>query len=374
MKKQTATITFHASHNYGSMLQAYALQQTLFRLGVENDIINLRLPSQRAMYPHPSEHGAKGVKSRIKRVLLNCTIPKYEKQIEQKYRLFEDFLQDKLKLTSEIQSREEIKNLKKYDFYITGSDQCWNTDCHDFDWSYYLDFTDSPNKIAYAASLGPNSSNKKTRTMAKKIKEFKAISVREKDTANVIETLTGNVPVILPDPTLLLECNEWMSLVGNEPIFKGQYIFMYMPYFLPDTYEIASGLSKELKIPLVISNISTGIIDIIHSLKNTTYLLNTGPIEFLNLIANAESVISGSFHALVFSILFHTPFWAVNGDKDNRMKQLLDTYGFSDRTIHLCDAKEKYKVNNNINFFQFETAINNERTKAINFLRTNLNI
>lgn len=124
-KIKTATITFHSSHNYGSMLQAYAFQRYLFSLGVDNEIINLRIPESRKLYPYPSF----GIYPSIKKVFYIFDV--LERRV--KYKKFESFLSSDLRLTEkENKSSDSIIELDgKYDFFISGGDQTWNTRCDD---------------------------------------------------------------------------------------------------------------------------------------------------------------------------------------------------------------------------------------------------
>lgn len=133
---KTATLTFHASHNYGSMLQAYALQQILYNLGVENEIINLRTDIQKGLIPpqlqwcHPCSSLVKLLRHPIRSIAL-----------QRKYHRFEKFLVEQLHLTPELSSKKEVEiylSKHEYDALIVGSDQIWNPACWDFDTSYLL--------------------------------------------------------------------------------------------------------------------------------------------------------------------------------------------------------------------------------------------
>ena len=98
------------------------------------------------------------------------------------------------------------------------------------------------------------------------------------------------------------------------------------------------------------------------------YCINAGPWDFLNLLKNAEVVISGSFHATVFSILFKRPFFAINGDTDNRISQLLFNTNLQNRSIHTNDVAGKVDSWRDINFDDAFEYVNKERTKAIDYL------
>ena len=142
--KKIATITFHASYNYGSNLQAYALQEVVKKLCVNNceyNIINLRTNIQKDMYKNCFEKN--DMKSKLKQILFFSK----EKELMQKNKYFEDFITSKLNLTKEYNSLMELENENLYyDYYIAGSDQLWNLGAKDFDWANYLEFVKADRK------------------------------------------------------------------------------------------------------------------------------------------------------------------------------------------------------------------------------------
>lgn len=377
MKRKTATITFHAAHNYGSMLQAYALQQTLLSMGVDNEIINFRTERQKNFYPNPLELQNVGWFKKFKFFAFNLLIRGYKDSLFKKYKLFEDFLCHNLILTKEYATSDEIKTaLPNYDYYITGSDQCWNTYCGDFDWAYYLDFTDSENKISYASSFGSTAPNEEIQRIKEEVSKFKVISVRESGSADYIKKTSGISVEIMPDPTFLIPNFRWVELAGDSPIIKVPYIFVYTPFARHGTIEIAKRLSRKTGFSIVISNEPTSK-DLIKLLlkKNIIFKMGVGPIEFLNLIKNARYVVTGSFHAVVFSLIFRTPFLAVDGLKDNRMSELLSRFGCKDMAIEFRGNDKSFINKYLINVPEKVTdIINTERNKAMYFLRHALGI
>lgn len=370
--KKTATLTFHAPHNYGAMLQAYALQQTILGLGMDNDIINLRIPEQKQFYALPPESGIE-LKSRIYRGVLGLLFGNYMQNRTKKWDRFEQFLADNLKLTPEISSLVPgIPPATGYDCYITGSDQCWNASCPDFTWAYYLDFITDADKISYASSIGPSAGSVDADKARPLVRDFKAISVRDQDTGKFIESLTGRRHPVLPDPTLLLSRSDWEKMAGDTPLEKGRYIFFYTPYIKPGLYDVADRLSRCLGLPLLISNHTDHRTEAKLRIKGRLRThLDAGPIEFLNLMRNAAAVITGSYHGLLFSAIFHVPFWAYNGDKDLRMKQILNSHGFDNRAINTGNVAEKAPHTFDIDFAQSDAAIARGREAAVSYLTEN---
>ena len=140
-KEKVGIITFHASHNYGSMLQAYALQQTILNMGYDCEIINFRTFRQKNYYRPEFLRGA--LIGQFNRILLYLPFifPLWKKHCK-----FEQFLNEKFRLSSkEYTTEDELKLTKfKYDIYISGSDQIWNPLTFDFDFAYLLAHPTNP--------------------------------------------------------------------------------------------------------------------------------------------------------------------------------------------------------------------------------------
>lgn len=369
--KKIATITFHASYNYGSLLQAYALQQYISSIcnqECEYKIINLRTGKQREMYKTFFEK--KGTFNKVKSKIFFY----YKKPLLRKKELFEKFIAEKLNVTREYESLEELKKAGlKYDYYIAGSDQLWNIRAFDFDWSNFLEFVSVGKRISYAASFGPKKLNM-TESEKKRIKndlqKFDAISVREQGSFEEVKQISNIEAEINVDPTMLIKKNEWINLAEEmQPIINKKYIFLYNLKGR-EYIQLAKRISKELKLPIVISNyrsvkeINFGI----------TKIYDVGPVEFLNLIKNAELVLSSSFHGTIFSILFNKPFYALNGKNDFRINTLLNKMGLEDRSICFDDYKTKCANAYKVNFDLAEKNLEMERKKSEIYLKKALDI
>lgn len=155
--KKISTITFHASYNYGSCLQAYALQEYIKKIEknkCEYKIINLRTKIQKEMYKNCFEK--KDYKNNFKKIIFF----REKKDIINKKNNFESFINEKLNLTKEYNSLDEIKkdNLIS-DYYIAGSDQLWNLQAKDFDWTNFLEFTENREKNIICSKFWTKSSS-----------------------------------------------------------------------------------------------------------------------------------------------------------------------------------------------------------------------
>ena len=369
MTRKTATITFHASHNNGSNLQAYALQQTMIRLGYQNEIINLRTERQKDLYTVFTKR--KGMKYVIK----NLAHLMYFFPLKKAYKRFEHFINNKLIVTKEYATEEELsKENLQYDTFIAGSDQIWNPIPTDFDWSYYLTFVNGCRKISYAPSFGQLASKGDDATkkrIADVLKTFDAISVREQGAADNVKQLIGVEPQIVLDPTLLLNKQEWLHLIKDkERIVKGDYIFFYTLFADLERMDIVKRVSKAMGLPVVTSNFSNQY-DVFNPFKKC---YEAGPLEFLTLIRDAKLVVVSSFHGTVFSALLNVPFFAIDGMTDARISTLLTTVGLETREITADNVEEKCKCAYDIDFESVNKCIEAARKPSIEFLKRNLEV
>lgn len=332
-------ITFHASHNYGSMLQAWALQTFLEKRGHQVEIVNYRSQLQKAVYHKPISFARWDVAlATFKRMLL---YPKSIPLLNEKWQLFEDFLQNELNITNEYHSVEELQKARMdYDLLICGSDQIWNTGAPDCGEAYFGNWF-SGKKISYAASLGPEPEKCDSMFLEQQINDFDAVSVREQRSLDyLIEQRIVKNGCVVCDPTLLLDGDDYNIHIDDEPLIQGDYVFFYTAVGLPphQYFKIASEIGREMGCQVVTEKASYP--KDIKRYGNVRNYIPTGPSEFLNLIRYAKCVCGDSFHLQVFSILFHKDFYCINGDKDGRTNHLLKQLGLESRIIRL-DNPEK---------------------------------
>lgn len=367
MKKvRTATITFHKAVNYGAILQTYALQQSILKLGVDNNIIDYDCKFVSDVYKLIN---IKSIKLFIKS-LIAFRIYYHRKN------KFKSFIKKYIILTNpvnkDILKSEEFNN--KYDFFITGSDQVWNYEITNLDDAYFLNFVKDESKVkSYAASFGISYIPEKLRLKYKNyLKRFSSILVREKTGAKLIENLIDKKVNVVLDPVLLLNKNEWNEIAAKTKFddIKDKYILVYME--TPYIKLFAENLSAKYKIPIF--NISHFILKKKNKIGNTECEL--GPEEFISAIKNAKFIVAASFHAVVFSIIYNKDFFINNKDKSrenraSRQKDLLDLLEISDREIfnHDDDADFVPIDWNNVN-----KKLEIERNKSINELKKMLGV
>lgn len=337
MGEKIGILTYHAAHNYGSMLQAYALQTYLEHQGFNPQIINLRIKAQKKAYNNPL--GKIGGRT-IKRMLLS---PKKLYNEWGKWKKFESFLHQKLKLSAkEFHVWDEVlEYINKSNFYaiICGSDQIWNMTCVDYNEAYFLPANlNKTKKIAYAPSFGGFIDRFKDDTSAFFIKKnalvFDSLSVREKSGADFLSSLLNCKIPVVPDPTLLLTTKDYESLITDTPVIQGDYVLYYTPWHVEKAENIALQIGKKYGCPVIMTNGNN------QTNRHILQKNNIGPIDFLNAIKYAKVVCGLSFHLVVFSLLFEKEFFSIDGDRDNRLKTLLNSMGLNDRAISLDETFE----------------------------------
>lgn len=369
--KKIGLITFHSSHNYGSNLLVWSFQRYLSKFkSVQSEVIDFRTHKRDELYSLFKKNN--NLKNIIKNFLIICNF----KKLKIKYLRHEMFIEKYLKKTSKIyKTNKELKAEKfNYDVFISCGDQIWNTFSIDFDWSYFLNFSNDVKKASYSVSMGPLNKkieNKKIQKIQKYVLSYDYISVRESGTCDKIKKIIneGTKININIDPVFLVKKAEWEKQFELIPTKKNKYIFYYSLNPSKENNKLLNKISKILNMPVVISKM-TNQFDIFNNFEKQ---FDSGPIEFLNLIYNAELVISSSFHGNVFAMVFQKPFYALNGKKDNRINHLLKKFLLEDRYLDINNYT-KCKNYRKINYKIYNKEIDKEIDKTDKYIKKILNI
>lgn len=371
--KKVGILTFHASHNCGSMMQAYAMQKQMEKMGLENEIIDFQNEGQKDMYA--VVHKKKNIKNFIKNSLLLFSREKIQRQWDD----YEEFKNKTFKLSSEKYSNynELLKSNDKYNIFLSGADQIWNITIKDSDDCYFLNFVDNnKTKIAYSPSFGAKNILEYSDNPAKYekfLKSYNHISIRENNGKKWIKDLINeDVPVVL-DPTLLLEKDDYECLIESSGV-KGDYIFYYAPTYSRKIDSFVKSISKKYKMPVVVWNASEYYMkkEYINGFK-LPYKINPG--TYLDLIKNAKLVITTSFHGTIFSTIYRKKFFVIkNGNMystDDRVITLVNELAIENRLI-------EPNFDSNCNYFedvdynQYEKNLSRLQKESIDFLRGSL--
>lgn len=351
-------LTFHCAHNFGAVLQCYALQETLKTMGHEVYIIDYRPDYLIKPYKIFSLHRLKS-KNPLKCIFKMMVELSSIQARKIRKRGFDQFINSRFQLFPISRLSED----SHFDLFIFGSDQIWNPKFN----HYKLDpiflgcssvFSDTP-KIAYAASMGmkelPNKQIEKEFSNA--LQSFRSISVRERSFQDYIEKVSGLKSKTVIDPTLLLTSLQYDRLIGKKMI-QEDYILVY---------QIAGSVSLTQNISVLQKSLRKKVIDISpFSRKGLKY----SPYDFLNLIKYADLILTTSFHGTVFSCIFQKDFYtfSINKDIDNRSKNLLESLSLEERMI-----KDISEINSkHIDYEIINKSIKMLQSEAIKWLIENL--
>lgn len=356
-------ITLHRWFNYGSMLQAYALNRILNELeGCECELID---------YTPPKIDNNRSYKLYNDLPEYSEERKTYQKEIAERKRAFNNFME--LYKCSGIvyRSDEELEEKPPiYDKYVTGSDQIWNVNMRIASRAYFLAFTESREKYALSTSCG-RCKEKELREYGEYIKKYKKIYMRETDGAETIGNIIGNkLTETMIDPTLILSTEKWNEITSNSRIVKEPYVACYAT--LDDELEKMLPLLKEIHMYTNKEIVLFGMI----LPRNEPWIKNlvaVGPLEMINLIKNADLVFTHSFHGTAFSVNYNIPFLTYNDELENPRKEgLLGLLGLQDRIVHNVNEC-KTALQKDCSFLYANTILERERNRAYDIIKECVN-
>lgn len=386
--KKALIVTWYNNYNYGTALQACSLKKVLenpkcTRLeAAQNCEFNLEC----SFLPHRAKKKL-NLARKIKKIFKLSAYKEKRRQYEDmnlmeekreffeiREKAFERYLKENVKLAAEhnIQSRKELLDMgKKFDLYVAGSDQIWNP--VNLDDTYLLGWVDKDKKkISYASSLSikeiPSSYHKKYR---KALKDFKAVSIRDKQCQQQLENIVGRSVTTVADPVVLLGANELRN--SCIPIDSSNYVFSY---FLGQNIEhreyvckFSKENNREIKSMIGVSGANLKSDRILEEFADW----DVDPWKFVSYIYHSDFVITDSFHATVIAVLLHKNFVVLEKDKtrpeqNNRIREFLSVVGLEDRWNYIPDSMEEVKIENH-RWEQADCNINQTRETSFHFLK-----
>ena len=355
-------ITQPLSRNYGGILQNYALQQTLIKLGHTPYTFDLECPFSWKFW------AISIVKNIIKCIIGRpFNFPQTIYRVRTQERILRTFVDKNISITKPRTQSLNVSPIleNNIDALIVGSDQVWRPQYNYNIADMYLDFAKEQNvkRIAYAASFGTDEweyTEEETLVCRSLAKKFDAISVREKSGIYLCKKNLGVSAVHLIDPTMLLTADDYKKLLAHIPESKSEYLFAYILDQTEEKIEYVMRYAENLGLEFIIKGADTKLSDD-DSIEN--WLAN---------FRDAKYVITDSFHGSVFSIIFNKPFTAL-GNKTrglSRFNTLLEMLSLEDRLI---DATENIACSIALSkWSEVNTKINEYRKRSLDFLSTNL--
>lgn len=328
-------------YNYGGIIQNWALQQVLMRMGHEPEMIfltahskpNARLIAMRCL---------SFAKCIIKKYLLNRSDVYIHSVLKPRYnpsapQYVDDEFVKRLRKTKPLDVSVDLEKFidkRRYDAFIVGSDQVWREEYSPNILSFFLNFLpadDTRKRIAYAASFGKEHdyiSSEKMPECIRLLSRFDSVSVRETEGISIIQHDFGREQVEkVLDPTLLLSSADYERLIKPNDHHRTPYIASYILDSNNDKSAIIAQIAIEKGLPVNKINIE----------------LSSGDMatmsQWLANFADADFVVTDSFHGCVFSIIFGKPFIAIaNAERGvGRFVSLLEEFGLTNRLVYSFD-------------------------------------
>ena len=317
-------MTFLHNDNYGSVLQAWALQQALLEMGYDARHMDYR-PSRAEKTRNLLRSG------NSPRLVLEGMRKRRVRSWGATSELHERFVRERLALSEPCANHRALERAAgEYDLLLCGSDQIWSPV-----WlnpAYFLDFADKP-RVAYAPSLGVKAlpSPAKCRRMAALVRPFSAVSVREEEGAALLEELTGTRPAVMPDPVTLRTREQWQAL-AEPPARWEPYLLCYFIGDQAGYWQAVASLAERLGLPVL-------AVPKTEAAYQAGYELAEGvsPTKWLGLLNGAAHIVTDSFHGATFACILNRPFTVLRRDreddpesKNSRVDQLLRMLALTD--------------------------------------------
>ena len=367
-------ITYHSAYNYGSALQAFATQKVVEALDLNVEIINYRMLEQRHFYS--LYRSLKFCKGAVVKNLLQLPIHSKRKKRQQE---FEKFFYEFMRLSKEFSEPEDIVQIwDKYDTVISGSDQIWNKhscELEHSDWRYiepYFLKGFSGKKISYASSTA-NMNNSELSRILPYIKQFFYISMREKSSAERLTKLLGRPVENVLDPTFLLTKDDWIVNLQLQKNDDERYILVYSLGGPKQLIQLLPVMARLVKKRNCKAKVVTPFAYLPYPDKHIEYHPEYGPIEFMNVLYNAEAVVTDSYHGTILSVNFGKEFYSIckSSGSEFRKTDILDQLGLHERIISNVSTIPELCLSP-IDYADVYDKLDSLRRHSLNYLKTAL--
>lgn len=348
MKIGIITLPLHT--NYGGILQAYALQTTLEQMGHQVEILEEPL-----VYKHAS------LNRYIRRILKKCVGKRSIINYEGFMRKWQPRVAANINQFINTYIHRRIVNFDslsdgEYDAFVVGSDQVWRPSYNHHIKNAFLGFAENwknVKRIAYAASFGVDNwefTEEQTDECKKLIQRFDLVSVREDTAVNLCKEQLGIVATHVLDPTMLLSVDNYQKLIGELKISDKPYLFSYLLDESEEKINILKDICNKLNLPVRKIKLENDISKI--PMSRLKSLIYPSIQEWLASFAQADFVVTDSFHGTVFSIIFNKPFVVLpnKGRGVSRFESLLKTVGLLHKNRQDPDLLIRYYKCSKSNF------------------------
>lgn len=351
MKKVGIITFFYNNMNYGGLLQAFALPFVIQK--------HIGIPAEQIRYSQQNTDTdlctSKSKKSlSIYQLGINFFSALTSNKRSIRKESFLEFMND-IPHSRNIYSHETIQQCNSnYEIFICGGDQIWNGEMVGEHLDVYtLQFVNQGlKKIAYSPSVAISHMSKQVEDcLGKGLLGIDRISVREKRSLDILKRLSDKKIEVVVDPVLLLTKSEWLEQSRPTKI-NGKYILCYL---------LGDSITQRKAVEIISKRLKLRIVTFPHILVNNVRKCDlffgdikdytSGPRQFLDLINNAEFVITDSFHACVFSMIFETPFIVFErnkpsekGNMNSRIYDFLEEYHLENQLVNVEKAMNLSRI------------------------------
>lgn len=360
---KVANITLHATNNYGSVFQTLATEKIFENLGCEVETIDyIRETAQLDSCWKILKHGGPGWKIKMKQLVLHY----FPKSKGMRVERLNAFRQKHLHLTKRryLSDQELEEHIPEADIYCTGSDQTWNTEIqHGVPRAFFLAFApEGKKRIAFSASFGIYELPERDKAEVKELlSKYSAISVRETSGKKILDALGFIDSVQVLDPTLVANPKIWYSLASPR-IIEQDYILVYQLNSNDAFVKYVNEFASRKRLHVVHVRLRK------EAIHNCTFMPDCSPEDLLSLFQYSSYVITDSFHATVFSLLFHCNFMDIYPRKfPTRLESILNLTGLQSR--HITNFSRFDYADTPIDYAMVDSILEIERQKSLVFLK-----
>lgn len=370
--KKFGVVTTNRAINYGAVLQCLALSKKIDSFdNVECDVIDYA-PIKKT-YGRTISYKFKTAKDIVYSLVLFLN-KGYRKGHSEKIKGFDNFILNKLKNSKKtyITKDDFGDELSEYDALVCGSDQIWNLNIID-DSVFFLDIPkmgSKTQKVAYAPSITEAMNPQQVDKIKNRIKDFKALSMRERQSAETYTQLLGRKVKNVLDPVFLLDQEDWLKIEEKPEGIEKPFILSYGLVSDPLFKDCISELKKKYK---GIKHVDLQVRPF--NKYNAEICTNRfSPENFVWLFRNAEYTCTSSFHGTCFSIIFNKNFMSVPArDRSLRIENIVEIVGLEDRHIKSSEGIQQ-ALNSEPNFSNANNLLKSAKEDSLNYLKTSLGI
>jgi hypothetical protein len=339
--KKVGILTTHEGANYGAFLQALALQEAIKELGYDVNIINYTSIRQLL-----KELRYSIITKKI------CTIPARIAKVNQFYKTQKHYFH----CTPFTHNPQKINDYN-FDVIVLGSDEIWNYNNkvikHDLT---YFGKGINAGLISYAPSIGAiKPTDNHPKYISCLLSRFSHLSARDKNTALIVRQLTGQLPTLVLDPTLIYDLTKHHTTINE----NSKYLLVYAPTIKNSHAACITQYAKEQNLKIISVGYHYDWVD-----KN---IIKIDPMKWMSYIANATFVFTTSFHGTLFSINYNKPF--CTQAITSKIISTLKDVGLEKRMITATRTAKDILNDTGIDFHDVQKRLKKRRKESLEYLK-----